>query len=750
MSEDILLYATVKRLQTIGRYQVVRRIGRGGMGQVWLCEDPRLKRQVAIKTLPLHTQQDQKFAQRFEREAKAIAMLTHPHILPIHDYGEQTLPGGPVIAYLVMPYITGKSLAERLSFYQQQSQRMPAQEAFTLLKQAAEAIDYAHQKQIIHRDIKPSNMLLRDNDWLLLADFGIARMLNGGERLTRTGQSMGTPEYMAPEQIQGKASIASDNYSLAVIIYQIFTGRVPFRGESAVATMLLQLFTPLPPPQQFNPTLPTTFVQTLQNGLDKDPQQRPALASEFVAQLELAYNDPSYHPVQMRTLLDMPTLSFTENIATQRVTDQKVEEIRPTRTAISRRQVLFGTGVAAAILGGGALGAWGLTNNAWRKTVPQLPPQPTISARPSQTGANLPTLVLTGHTRSVKALAWANDSQTLISSSGNGQVLRWDISRLIQQPERSYGTPLYSGEPLNYLSHGLQPAWSLDGTMLAIADVPSEDKQVNINIFTPDMRPLLTINAIQQTGTESVIDLNWLPGNYLLFLTYKWNRGGDGDERAVVIVDVKQPQRRWTIAQIKRPDLKTETINNIIAPFSTTSMVRAFQYDKRLVVGEINIAGEATWRELSTADKTREGTQIASDFGFSGDFFVPASWTSEEKSIVGIFRTQDADYRRLYTPCYIKDWHENNPSLIRLQPSGSSATYFGVMGNPVSGTPGIAMVTDLGEVFLWNMEENSAPVRKLESGGIAGFIRSWAWSPDGHWLAVGYDDRYSSIVLWKL
>lgn len=196
MREGEVTQRTTNR--TLGRYQVIKRIGRGGMGDVWLCDDPRLHRQVAIKTLPAQSQQNYEFSQRFEREAQASAALSHPHILPIYDYGEQPASNGQVITYIVMPYVPGGSLIERITAYQARQTLMPPQEAMAYLSQAAEAIDYAHKQSIVHRDIKPGNMLLRDDRWLLLTDFGIAHILSSTDNLTQTGVGIGTPEYMAP------------------------------------------------------------------------------------------------------------------------------------------------------------------------------------------------------------------------------------------------------------------------------------------------------------------------------------------------------------------------------------------------------------------------------------------------------------------------------------------------------------------------------------------------------------------------
>ena len=177
---------------TLGRYRLLRRIGRGGMGEVWLAEDPRLQRQVALKILPLRKRDDQEFLVRFEREARAAAALHHPHILPVHDYGQQQMPDDQTVTYLVMSYVSGGSVEDRLKAASRGERVITQDEALTYLFQVAEAIDYAHSQGIIHRDIKPANMLLREDNWLLLTDFGIARILTDTDSSTTTGAYLGT------------------------------------------------------------------------------------------------------------------------------------------------------------------------------------------------------------------------------------------------------------------------------------------------------------------------------------------------------------------------------------------------------------------------------------------------------------------------------------------------------------------------------------------------------------------------------
>src|SRR6266567_8679583 len=344
MREGETTQRTVAR--TLGRYQVIKRIGRGGMGDVWLCDDPRLHRQVAIKTLPAHSLQDREYSQRFEREAQAAAALGHPHILPIYDYGEQPTPNGQVVTYIVMPYIAGGSLADSIATYQARHTLMPPQEAIGYLAQAAEAIDYAHEQGIVHRDIKPGNMLLRNDRWLLLTDFGIAHILSSVENLTQTGVGIGTPEYMAPEQAQGKAEAASDIYSLAVIAYQLLTGQLPFSAETAYATSIQHIIAPPPPPRQINPNLSPAVEQVLLHGLAKEPAQRPPSAQAFAAELRSALrNAPFAAAVDQATLPASGTGAASTPITPPLVSGGQGDgtvAVPPASTGITRRRVLIG------------------------------------------------------------------------------------------------------------------------------------------------------------------------------------------------------------------------------------------------------------------------------------------------------------------------------------------------------------------------------------------------------------------------
>ncbi|MDP9375880.1 MAG: serine/threonine protein kinase, partial [Chloroflexota bacterium] len=257
---------TVPQERILGSYRLLERIGKGGMGEVYRAQHLKLRREAAVKVLPASLAAEQDFLKRFEREAASVASLDHPNILPVWDYGEQ---GG--IPYLVMPYVKGGTLKDRL-----ERGPLPPAEITPYLTQMAEALDYAHERGIVHRDVKPANMLLDGRGRLYLSDFGVAKALEGAEGLTRTGVGVGTPEYMAPEQAQGRADPRSDLYALGVILYQMLTGRVPFTGNSTVEVLMRQVqgTMPLMPLRAMGTAVPLAVEAVLQKALAKDPNAR--------------------------------------------------------------------------------------------------------------------------------------------------------------------------------------------------------------------------------------------------------------------------------------------------------------------------------------------------------------------------------------------------------------------------------------------------------------------------------------------
>jgi serine/threonine-protein kinase len=264
-----------------GRYRVLRRLGSGGMADVWLAEDTHLQRQVALKVLHRRFAQDQEFVQRFQREAESAAGLQHPNIVSVFDRGQ--FEG---TYYIAMQYIDGPTLKQLID------RGLTPQQAVTEIRQVLEAARFAHRNGVVHRDLKPQNVLINAEGVAVVTDFGIARA--GVSEITQTGSVMGTPHYLSPEQAQGfDVTAVSDLYSIGVILYEALTGRVPFEAESAVAVAMKQVSqTPLRP-SSINPAVSPALDAVVMRALEKDPGQRFQSADAFIAALDAALKAPA-------------------------------------------------------------------------------------------------------------------------------------------------------------------------------------------------------------------------------------------------------------------------------------------------------------------------------------------------------------------------------------------------------------------------------------------------------------------------
>jgi len=261
---------------TLGAYQLVERLGQGGMAVVYKAYEPALDRYVAIKILRQFFAHDPEFMQRFRREAKAIARLNHPNIVPIHSFGEQG-----DITYIVMRYVEGGTLK------QARGHVFEPERAVRLLLPIVRALAYAHQRGIVHRDIKPSNVLLSEGDWPLLTDYGLAKMIEATSQLTGSGVGMGTPMYMSPEQGQGAdVDHRTDIYSVGIMLYELLTGDVPFQADTPMAIVIKHISAPMPMPRQINPDIPEVLERIILKATAKVPDDRYQMSEELVAALE--------------------------------------------------------------------------------------------------------------------------------------------------------------------------------------------------------------------------------------------------------------------------------------------------------------------------------------------------------------------------------------------------------------------------------------------------------------------------------
>jgi eukaryotic-like serine/threonine-protein kinase len=263
-----------------GRYEVLQRIGSGGMADVWLADDTHLQRRVALKVLHARFAQDREFVERFRREAEAAAGLQHPNIVAVFDRGE--VDG---TYYIAMQYLEGRSLKQVIDA------GLTPEQAAALIRQVLEGARFAHRHGVVHRDLKPQNVIVDAEGVATVTDFGIARA--GVSEITQAGSVMGTPHYLSPEQAQGfEVTAVSDLYSVGVMLYEALTGRVPFEGDSAVAVAMKQVSQAPQRPSSINPQVSPALDAVVMRALEKEPGQRFQNADAFIAAIDAALRDP--------------------------------------------------------------------------------------------------------------------------------------------------------------------------------------------------------------------------------------------------------------------------------------------------------------------------------------------------------------------------------------------------------------------------------------------------------------------------
>jgi serine/threonine-protein kinase len=278
---------------TLGEYEILEELGRGGMATVFLAHDIALDRKVAIKVMAPHLLEGEGMAERFKLEARTAAQLSHPHIIPIYAVREteETL-------FFVMKYVEGKTLDEIVK----RTGPMPIPMIKDVLAKVGAALGYAHRRNVIHRDVKPGNIMIDEEGTPIVTDFGIAKVTEK-KGLTMTGTTIGTPAYMSPEQCEAKpVTGASDQYSLGVVAWEMLTGGTPFAGDSAVTTMYKHCHEPLPPLQDFRPDCPIELVDLVTRMLAKRPGERWPSLEAAVTKLDVAGTATALDPIRSQLL----------------------------------------------------------------------------------------------------------------------------------------------------------------------------------------------------------------------------------------------------------------------------------------------------------------------------------------------------------------------------------------------------------------------------------------------------------------
>jgi serine/threonine-protein kinase len=275
------------------------------MASVYRAYQPNLDREVAIKVIADQFANDPAFVERFRREARSIARLRHPNILTIYDFGEESTN-----LYIVMELIEGQTLKE-----EHENKILSLERTHEIIKQVAGALDYANKNGIIHRDVKPSNVLIDSHSGrAVLSDFGIAKMAEVDSKLTGTGTGVGTPDYMSPEQAMGdELDARSDQYSLAVVAYEMLTGRPPFTGDTPIAVAMGHVSKPLPKPSSFNPEIPATVEQVLTKALSKKPVDRYESCGMFERSLGEAIKNANMGDTVAVPTASMPRIGGSDN-----------------------------------------------------------------------------------------------------------------------------------------------------------------------------------------------------------------------------------------------------------------------------------------------------------------------------------------------------------------------------------------------------------------------------------------------------
>jgi eukaryotic-like serine/threonine-protein kinase len=336
--------------QVADRYELEELVGTGGMSSVYRALDTLLERNVALKILHPHYGDDEEYVERFRREARAVAQLSHPNIVTVIDRGEDDGQ-----QYIVFEYIDGDSLKQLVD----RDGPLPARRAVELSLQIADALAFAHHSGLVHRDVKPQNVLVTEDGEAKVTDFGIARSLDVEHGVTQTGTVLGTSNYLSPEQASGKATTPStDVYSLGVVLYELLTAEVPFPGDNFVAVAMKHINEPVPDLLQKRPDVPLRLAAAVDRAMAKDPESRFPTMNEFASELRQCLVDLDTPDAERTVIKQSPVLK-----------ESRPHRVRAARSRAPLYALLALLAIAAIVAGILALGG--------SKDKPKAPPSPT-------------------------------------------------------------------------------------------------------------------------------------------------------------------------------------------------------------------------------------------------------------------------------------------------------------------------------------------------------------------------------------
>jgi len=286
----------------INRYELLEKIGEGGMGTVYKAKCHLLNRFVAVKILKKELSNDEEYASRFKREATSIAKLSHPNIVNVHDVGADNN-----INFIVMEYINGKTLKQVIK----ENGKLNFEDTIDIVLQIAKALECAHKNNIIHRDIKPDNIMITDDKMVKVMDFGIAKVADAGT-MTNSKNIMGTVHYFSPEQAKGNfVDFRTDIYSLGIVMYEMVTGKVPYDAESAITIAMMHIHEPVIPPKEIIADIPENINQVILRAMQKEPIKRYQTAREMAEILSVIKKNPNYKVILNNVLNDATKIRGT-------------------------------------------------------------------------------------------------------------------------------------------------------------------------------------------------------------------------------------------------------------------------------------------------------------------------------------------------------------------------------------------------------------------------------------------------------